>query len=188
MHSIELTRAQTQQLVDHCVRYNLTQWFIAKDHGAYVGASCGSEPDQKCLFYFKGCDPEKDADWYDTAHAKFGGDDFGEHMQLADLTKTLALPRMTTVRIKVTSKSITLEVVEEASATPDRAAYYYDVRKPSGRLGFVQKDQVERFLLELCGGGMTVQQTAAAMQYGSELREKGRVTVKGHKIGPVGEV
>ena len=70
----------------------------------------------------------------------------------------------------------------------DRAERYYDVRKPSGRLGFVQKELIELFLLELCGGGLTTAQTAAAMQAGSELRDKGRVTVKGHKIGPVGEV
>lgn len=69
-----------------------------------------------------------------------------------------------------------------------RHALFYDVRKPSGQLGFVKKDQIERFLLELCGGGMDTKQTAAAMQYGGELRLNTRVIVKGHKIGPVGSV
>jgi hypothetical protein len=82
----------------------------------------------------------------------------------------------------------TMTTQDQPPVEHDRAERYYDVRKPSGRLGFVEKASIERFLLELCGGGLTVQQTAAAMQYGSELRDKGRVTVKGHKIGPVGEV
>ena len=69
-----------------------------------------------------------------------------------------------------------------------REELFYDVRKPSGQLGYVLKGQIERFLLELCGGGMDTKQTAAAMQYGSELRENTRVVVKGHKIGPVGTV
>lgn len=70
----------------------------------------------------------------------------------------------------------------------ERHELFYDVRKPSGQLGYVRKDQIERFLLELCGGGLDAKQTAAAMQFGGELRLNTRVTVKGHKIGPVGTV
>lgn len=69
-----------------------------------------------------------------------------------------------------------------------RHELFYDVRKPSGQLGYVKKELIERFLLELCGGGMDAKQTAAAMQYGGELKLNTRVVVKGHKIGPVGTV
>ena len=69
-----------------------------------------------------------------------------------------------------------------------RHELFYDVRKPSGQLGYVKKELIERFLLELCGGGMDAKQTASAMQYGAELRLNTRVVVKGHKIGPVGTV
>jgi len=69
-----------------------------------------------------------------------------------------------------------------------RHELFYDVRKPSGQLGYVKKEHIERFLLELCGGGMDAKQTASAMQYGGELKLNTRVVVKGHKIGPVGTV
>lgn len=44
--------------------------FIAKDHGAYIGVVGNVQ-------YFPGCNPHKDRNWYDKAHALFGGDDFG---------------------------------------------------------------------------------------------------------------
>jgi hypothetical protein len=191
MHTIELSRSQVQKLVDHCTQHDLKTWFVAKDHGAYVGASAGSEPDQKCVFYFQGCDPSKDKDFYDTAHAKFGGDDFGERMPVADLQKALDNPQMLCVEVKVTAKSITLDVFETpASKIPNTgsAAVYYGVRKPNGKVGCVKKDGVEAVLLELCGGGQTTAQTAKAMEAGRELRETGSVTVKGYWIGPLGEV
>ena len=69
-----------------------------------------------------------------------------------------------------------------------RHELFYDVRKPSGQLGYVKKENIERFMLELCGGGLDAKQTATAMQFGSELKLNTRVIVKGHKIGPVGSV
>lgn len=201
MHSIELERAQVQQLVDHCAKHHILTWFIAKDHGAYVGASCGSEPEQQCLFFFKGCDPKKDKDFYDNAEAKFGGDDFGENLPIADLQRYLAVPNMVSVRIKVTSKSITMDVMESVPAQPAPKpepvkvtvneasnAKYYGIRKPSGKVVCFEKDKIDSLILEICGGGQTAQQTAKAMATGAELREKGRVTIKGYKIGPLSEV
>lgn len=108
---IELSRVQVQQLVDHCEKYDLKQWFIAKDHGAYVGASAGAEDHQKCIFYFKGCDPQKDQDWYDTARAKFGGDDFGEMMEVESLKSTLAEAKMTAIEVVVTTSQIKINMI-----------------------------------------------------------------------------
>jgi hypothetical protein len=105
---IELSRAQVQQLADHCEKFELKQWFVAKDQGAYVGASAGAEPEKACIFYFKGCDPKKDKEWYDTARAKFGGDDFGEMMDVKSLKDALAEKEMTAIEIKVTTRSISI--------------------------------------------------------------------------------
>lgn len=106
--TIELTRAEVQQLVDHCEKHNLSTWFLAKDHGAYVGASAGAEPGQACIFYFKGCDPKKDANWYETAHSKFGGDDFGETLQVDSLKSALADEKLTAMQVKVTKTRISI--------------------------------------------------------------------------------
>lgn len=108
---ITLSRAQVQQLADFCAERNRTQYFIAKDQGAYLGASVGAQPDQQCLFYFPGCDPRTDEDWWDACSDKFGGDDFGERMKATDLTTALAEPRMTACRWSVGTRRITMTLI-----------------------------------------------------------------------------
>lgn len=51
-------------------------FYIAKDHGAYIGAGVLNKGG--AVFYFAGCNPEVDPDYYDTAGYKFGYDDFGQ--------------------------------------------------------------------------------------------------------------
>lgn len=36
------------------------------------------------MAYAKGCHPEKDDNWWDTARAEVGGDDFGESIDLTE--------------------------------------------------------------------------------------------------------
>lgn len=66
MPQITLTKAQVQQLVAFCDEHKQTNFFLAKDQGAYVGAAVSGEDGQikNCLFYFKGCDPNTDQDWH----------------------------------------------------------------------------------------------------------------------------
>ncbi|MGF6282316.1 hypothetical protein ABH908_000200 [Pseudomonas frederiksbergensis] len=108
---IELSRVQVQQLVDHCEKHNLKQWFIAKNQGAYVGALAGPAEEQKWIFFFKGCDPQKDQDWYDTARAKFGGDDFSEMQDIESLKSTLADTTMTAIEVVVTTRQIKIIMI-----------------------------------------------------------------------------
>jgi hypothetical protein len=108
--TITLSRTKVQQLVDFIEKFNLKNWVIAKNQGAYVGAYAGAQPEKQCLFFFKGCDPQKDADWYDTAHAKFGGDDFQDILRVEDLKNALANESMKSVKVKITSKSIDISV------------------------------------------------------------------------------
>jgi hypothetical protein len=108
MPQITLSRTQVATLVAFCDAAGSDQFFLAKDHGAYVGYSTGPTPDKQCLFYFKGCDPAKDADFYENAQRSFGGDDFGENLRLVDLRKALEDPATQKVRITVTPRSIEL--------------------------------------------------------------------------------
>jgi hypothetical protein len=195
MHTIDLSRAQVQQLVDFCVEHKRTTWFIAKDHGAYLGASTGAKPKPQCLFYFPGCDPEKDEDFYDTADTKFGGDDFGEHMPLADLQRYLEKPAMDGIRVKVTSRAITIDVFEKvpvnkpATKIPNAASdkVFYGVRQPNGKVSCIRKTDLHKTLLHIGGGG-TPAHIARAEEAAKELQEKGSITVKGFWIGPLSEV
>lgn len=108
MPQLTLSRSEVASLVAFCDAAGSDQFFIAKDHGAYVGYSTGATPDKQCLFYFKGCNPAKDADFYENACRGFGDDDFGERLPLVDLRKALEDPSTQKVRITVTSRSIEL--------------------------------------------------------------------------------
>lgn len=109
MASINLKRADVQKLVDFCAEHDSPTWFIAKDEGAYVGHSVGERPEQQCLWYFKGCDPKKNEDYYETCRRLFGGDDFGEELPIADLKAALALPEMKHVKVTCTKTSVRVE-------------------------------------------------------------------------------
>lgn len=106
MASITLSRAQVERLVDFCRTHGRNEWFVANDHGAYVGASIGSGEGNSVIYYFKGCDPTKDEDFYDNAWAKFGGDDFGEMLPLEWLTKLTDMPHGHSFRLTLTATSI----------------------------------------------------------------------------------
>ena len=63
-----------------------TGFYLAKDHGAYIGAGILGEGG--AVFYFAGCDPQKNDDYHEETAYKFGGDDFG---QLFDTERDNAL-------------------------------------------------------------------------------------------------
>lgn len=81
--------------------------FVAKDQGAYFGASVGA--DNNCIFYFQGCDPAKDNEWYETAREKFGGDDFGERLPVQFVLQAADNPSCTTLRVLVTATQIKIQ-------------------------------------------------------------------------------
>jgi hypothetical protein len=90
MPQITIRLAEVKRLIAFCKTHGKTQYFIAKDHGAYLGATTGAAPAPQCLFYFKGCDPRVDTDdYYDNARYAFGGDDFGCNLELSTLENML---------------------------------------------------------------------------------------------------
>lgn len=56
--------------------------------------------------YAQGCDPEKDSDWWDRAHALVGGDDFSETLPYASDIKDLLDNGATHIIIALTAKTI----------------------------------------------------------------------------------
>lgn len=91
--------------------------WLVKDHGAYM-MSGGSprqlrEPgsESSLCVYAKDCDPSKDEDFYETARARCGGDDFVETFPTAGLREMIEKsPGAKTLRIRICSRSIAIEI------------------------------------------------------------------------------
>ena len=109
MPQLTLNAKQVRKLSAFCKKHNNDNFFMAKDTGAYVGATGGSHEDgtfENCIFYFKGMDPTKSDDAYDNARYAFGGDDFGETFDTAFLHKLAAEPNLHSMTVKVSASSI----------------------------------------------------------------------------------
>ena len=73
---LTLTQKQTRDFADCIEKHGHENFYMAKDQGAYVGAGNSSD-NTGVVFYFKGCDPSKNEDWWEECRDRFGGDDFG---------------------------------------------------------------------------------------------------------------
>ena len=79
MIQMTINKKEVQDFSTFLTQNELSEFFFAKDEGAYVGATALEKGERvSWIKYFAGCNPEKDADYYDNARDKFGGDDFGE--------------------------------------------------------------------------------------------------------------
>ena len=109
MSSIILPMGSLQQFSDFIRKHDCENWFVAKDQGAYIGATSGTADEgtfKNCIFYFKGCDPKQDEDWWDTCRHKFGGDDFGEHFDAAIITEMADDPNVIALEVSVSAEQI----------------------------------------------------------------------------------
>lgn len=104
MAQITLSRVQVKALADFCEKRGKKNFFIAKDVGAYVGASSGEN--DNLVYYFKGCNPKTDADWYERASDMFGGDDFGEFLPVSLLTNLIKSTEYNSLILKIGKRSI----------------------------------------------------------------------------------
>ncbi|EBC2122739.1 DUF3085 domain-containing protein [Salmonella enterica] len=58
---------------------------LVKDHGVYIMSEIGELTSRgRKVAYAKGCHPDKDEAWWETARAEVGGDDFCETIDLTD--------------------------------------------------------------------------------------------------------
>ena len=93
------------ELSDFLKRHGKETFFLAKDQGAYIGANAGSHSDgtyERIIHYFAGCNPDKDADFYDNASYKFGWDDFGEMLPAQWIHDAAAQEGLTKAVLNVT--------------------------------------------------------------------------------------
>lgn len=108
------TRKQVEELVQFCKKHNKTQFFLAKDQGLYIGQTVGSQKNndfENNIQYANGCDPKLDDDeWWDNSRDIAGGDDFGEHLPLGTIEKTLADNSWKNLKVKITETELTFIV------------------------------------------------------------------------------
>jgi hypothetical protein len=115
-HSINAP-TQGEQLVDYDDNFKAITKpveapavLLVHDQGVYL-MSNGQPRDivkgeSSFVAYAKGCHPDRDPDWYDTAHALVGGDDFGETLPWARELKQLIDSGAKTVSLKFTQSTI----------------------------------------------------------------------------------
>ena len=104
MPIITISKKETKEFSDFLSSRGLKEWFLAKDHGAYIGAYHEGDT---WLKYFRGCNPDKDEYFYDTARDKFGGDDFGLHFSSDSVHQTAKAGGF--LKLKIGVRKVTLE-------------------------------------------------------------------------------
>lgn len=115
MTQMTLKKTQVKQLSSFMKKYKLGNFFMAKDEGAYVGATGGDHAEgtfENLIFYFRGMDPSKEkypGEAYENARYAFGGDDFGESLGSDFIHR--AAEKSLKVVIKVTPTQIKMEGV-----------------------------------------------------------------------------
>jgi len=109
MPQITLKRPQVEEIVTLAHQMNREDFFVAKDDGAYVGIAGNVNGEFKnAIFYFKGCNPRKNPEAWDTAQHLFGGDDFGEFLPVQSLEHWLR-QGLRTLTVKVGRTRITMQ-------------------------------------------------------------------------------
>ncbi|MHB8447715.1 MAG: DUF3085 domain-containing protein [Rudaea sp.] len=78
----------------------------------------GNPKSSRYVVYALGCDPNKDANWYDTALDLVGGDDFGEALQWVDQVARQIEGGAEIIRISVDDNN--LELLPAENAPTDR--------------------------------------------------------------------
>lgn len=92
-------------------------FLLVKDQGVYLMSNgsprdiVSTDGDRKTsyLVYAKGCNPEKDEFWYDTAVDRLGGDDFAQFLPVEWLEMAVASGKKSmTIRVNKNSMSLAI--------------------------------------------------------------------------------
>ena len=119
MAQITLNTKQVNELAAFLIKHDLKTFFMAKDNGAYVGATAGTTKSsfENVIFYFRGMNPSKDEFFYENADDAFGGDDFGEQLN-AEFVIKMSKKHMPKVTIKVGRTQISMSGSSMKAPTP----------------------------------------------------------------------
>lgn len=80
MSKLVFKSAELKDMVEHVVNTPESKLWLAKDQGVYFVSDTFFINEEKVIVYARGCNPNTDESWYDTAHDLVGGDDFGEDL------------------------------------------------------------------------------------------------------------
>ncbi|EIW4464869.1 DUF3085 domain-containing protein [Salmonella enterica] len=79
-------------------------------NGIYIMSETGElTPRGRKVAYAKGCHPQKDDNWWETAHTEVGGDDFGESLDLTESMMNRILNEGKPLHITVRGDSFLIE-------------------------------------------------------------------------------
>ena len=92
---------------------------LVGDSGIYL--MCFDQPTPRTIVYAKGCNPDKDADYYENKTALYGGDDGGDDICDAGDLKFAASSAASTIIISLTSTHISVgyDCVAKPKQQPD---------------------------------------------------------------------
>lgn len=85
-----------------------SQLLLVHDQGVYI-MSAQQPVGKRTIVYAEGCNPENDADWWETSRRLVGGDDFGEEFATAGAVVTMLKAARNGLRITVTETEIKTE-------------------------------------------------------------------------------
>ncbi len=96
---------------------NRCRVILVKDHGVYIMSEIGvsNEQGQRTLLaYTVGCNPDKDDfdQWWELARSEFGGDDFGEYLDINDPLLSGLLESSNDLVVRATNTHLYLEAVK----------------------------------------------------------------------------
>lgn len=125
MSTFSIKKAAALELLAFCEKHKVEQFFIAKDHGAYIGATKdkplakGEKIDHSKvnvfnnIHYLLGCNPDTDEDSYEECRYRFGGDDFGVHLPtdwLRQFRDACKVKNKRTFSLKVTDNNVSMSL------------------------------------------------------------------------------
>lgn len=109
--TIKVTEAK--KLRNFCKKYDLKEFFICKDHGAYIGATKrydDSDAFEKSIHYINGGDPLQNDNWCEHLHRRFGDDDFVHKLPIEWLD--ISIGQYQDLQIKIIGNVIGLDGIK----------------------------------------------------------------------------
>ncbi len=104
-----LKKSDALALLAFCEKHNKDNFFFAKDQGVYFGQTHGSQSEnnfENHIVYCDGFNPDTNDDWWESASDSFGGDDFGEMLEIDILKKFASDERAKKLVLKITATTL----------------------------------------------------------------------------------
>ena len=111
MSSLVFGAAEARRVAEHAAKSS-ADVLLVHDQGVYLMS--GAQPrdivkdDHSFCAYADGCNPDKDADFWEAGRDLVGGDDFGEHLPWAKDILRLLDAGATKIVVRLSEKSIKL--------------------------------------------------------------------------------